>query len=328
VELQYHPATGRRTVSAVSLGARGERAVVFVATIALLLSASLWWTVPAVLRRATRKVESRTAAAVLPAARDEDARVRAQTGAFAQRELAWGDRLARVAFLYGIAPSRWPRALDPARGLLAGSDPGRLASELRDYLAALERGRATLAAAEAEDPGLAARTPSIVPISGACEPAAVFGPRVSPWTGQEEFFSGLDLAAAEGSAVVAPAEGRVVFAGRLRRERTPRLWQFGNLVIIAHGPGAATLYGHLSRIDVRRGDRVRRGQRIGAVGKSGWAISPRLHYELWRPQPNGWRPTDPEFAILDRRLDERHRSLEQMLATSAPGPAETLPGVR
>jgi murein DD-endopeptidase MepM/ murein hydrolase activator NlpD len=315
-------------VSAVSLGARGERIVIFLAAIGMFLSASLWWSVPAVLRRSGRKVESQTATKRLPAARDADARARVQTAAFAERELAWGDLLARVAFLYGIPPSRWPRALDPAWGLLGGSDPERLASGLRDYLGGLERGRAVLAAVEADDPGLAARTPSIVPISGACEPAALFGPRVSPWTGQEEFFSGLDLAAPEGSAVVAPAQGRVVFAGRLRRERAPRLWQFGNLVVIAHGPETATLYGHLSRIEVRRGDRVRRGQRIGAVGRTGWAISPRLHYELWKPLEGGWRATDPEFAILDRRLDARRRSLEQMLATSAPGPAETLPGVR
>ncbi len=315
-------------MSALSLGARGERGVLVAAAIGVFLCVSLWWTVPAVLARSAREVVSHTATLRLPEARDAAARARLQTAAFADRELAWGDLLARVAFLYGVPVSRWPRALDPARGVLGGTDPERLAAGLRIYLNALERGRAVLAQAEADDPGLAARTPSLVPISGACEPAALFGPRVSPWTGQEEFFSGLDLAAAEGSAVIAPAEGRVVFTGRLRRERAPRLWQFGNLVVIAHGPEAATLYGHLAKVEVRRGDRVRRGQRIGAVGKTGWAISPRLHYELWKPQDGGWRATDPEFAILDRRLDARRRSLEQMLATSAPGPAETLPGLR
>ena len=144
---------------------------------------------------------------------------------------------------------------------------------------------------------------------------------------QEEFFCGLDLAAPEGTAVVAPADGRVVFTGRARRDLAPRLWQFGTLVVIAHGPGLATLFGHLDRAEVRRGDAVKRGQRLGVVGKTGWALSPRVHYELWRLESGRLRPTDPLFAILDGRLDDRHRSLEQMRATSAPEPWDPLPGL-
>lgn len=329
MELQYHPASGRRTVAAASLGARGQRLLLLLLALATLLSVSLWWTAPAALARARRKAKSPAVARELNAARAADARARRQAASLAERGLAWGDDLAKIAFLYGVPPSRWPRILDPALGMLFRADANLLADGIPAYLRGLDRARALLASREAEDPQLPARTPSIVPISAAIyEPAAFFGPRVSPWTGEGEFFCGLDLAAPEGAAVVAPADGRVVFTGRARREAAPRLWQFGSLVVIAHGSESATLFGHLGRIEVRRGDSVRRGQRLGAVGKTGWALSPRLHYELWKPQGGLLRPTDPLFAILDRRVDARHRSLEQMLATSAPEPAGTLPGLR
>jgi murein DD-endopeptidase MepM/ murein hydrolase activator NlpD len=328
VELQYHPASGRRTVTAVSLGPRGERVVIVLFALAALLAVSLWWTAPALLSRSARKATLAATAPQLPAARAADAAVRRRAAGLAERELAWADRLSRIAFLYGVPPARWPRVLDPARGVLASADAESLSDGLSLSLRGLERALELLAAREREDPELPARTPSIAPISGAVyEPAAFFGPRVSPWTGQEEFFGGLDLAAPEGSAVAAPADGRVVFVGRARRDRAPRLWQFGSLVVLSHGSRTATLFGHLARIDVKRGDRVIRGQRLGAVGRTGWALSPRLHYELRRREEGVWRPTDPLFAILDRRLDTRHRSLEQMLATSSPEPAEAVPGL-
>ena len=99
------------------------------------------------------------------------------------------------------------------------------------------------------------------------------------------------------------------------------------MIVLSHGGRGATVFGHLSRIDVRRGQRVARGQRIGAVGSTGWAISPQLHYEFWRPERGTLRPTDPLFAALDRRLGRNPVSLEQMEATSAPGPLDPLPGL-
>ncbi len=120
----------------------------------------------------------------------------------------------------------------------------------------------------------------------------------------------------------------MVFVGRARRERAPRLWQFGTLVVLAHGSRLATVFGHLARADVRRGESVRRGERIGAVGKSGWAVSPRLHYELWRREEGSFRPTDPLLAILDRRLDPRHRSLAQMVGNLGPRAGGRVAGAR
>ena len=329
MELQFHPSTGRRAVAVLPLGPRSQRLLVAAAALAAAALVSLWGTVPAVLVRVSRDSELPARERELEAARRAESAALGRGAALAERALDSGDRMSKIAFLYGVEPARWPRSLDPARGLLMGRpDADRLPLELDVYLRGLERALAALEEAETADPTLAARTPSIAPIGGDLyEPAVLFGPRVSPWTGQEEFFTGLDLAAPEGTAVVAPADGRVVFTGRARRDLAPRLWQFGTLVVLSHGPGLATLFGHLDRAEARRGDRVKRGQRLGVVGKTGWTQSPRVHYELWRLADGRLRPTDPLFAILDGRLDDRHRSLEQMRGTSAPEPYDPLPGL-
>jgi murein DD-endopeptidase MepM/ murein hydrolase activator NlpD len=67
-------------------------------------------------------------------------------------------------------------------------------------------------------------------------------------------------------------DGKVQFAGQQNG--------FGNIIEIDHGKGDVTAYAHLSRIDVHRGDTVQRGQRIGAVGSTGWATGPHLHFEF------------------------------------------------
>ncbi|MGH9365068.1 MAG: M23 family metallopeptidase, partial [Thermoanaerobaculia bacterium] len=96
----------------------------------------------------------------------------------------------------------------------------------------------------------------------------------------------------------------------------------------SHGSSGVTLYGHLAKIDVRRGQRVARRQRLGTAGKSGWALAPGLHYEYWRNRGDGLRPTDPLFAVLDQRQRIGDVSLERMAATSAPGNIEPGPWAR
>jgi len=97
-----------------------------------------------------------------------------------------------------------------------------------------------------------------------------FGNRISPFTGSRQFHAGVDIANALGTEIVAPARGRVEFVGA----KGP----LGNLVIIDHGYGIRTQYGHSQRIHVQRGDVVERGQVIAAVGSSGRSTGPHLHY--------------------------------------------------
>ncbi len=95
--------------------------------------------------------------------------------------------------------------------------------------------------------------------------------------------AGIDLAAPKGTPVVATAAGTVTLAGRSGR--------YGKTVVIDHGNGYETRYAHLSTLLVSQGEAVRRGQRVGRVGKSGNATGPHLHYEVRRhsvavdPQP-------------------------------------------
>ena len=101
-----------------------------------------------------------------------------------------------------------------------------------------------------------------------------YGWRVHPITGQRRFHDGLDIAAPQGNSVYAYTDGRVIEAG----------WNgsYGNCILIDHGNGLRTRYAHLSRINVRVGQRVSTAQRIGAVGSTGNSTGPHLHFEVIR----------------------------------------------
>jgi len=111
-------------------------------------------------------------------------------------------------------------------------------------------------------------SPSIWPAEGWL--TSRFGMRVSPFTGRRQFHAGLDIAGAPGTDIVAPARGRVSFAGK----RGP----LGNSLTIDHGYGVRTLYGHAKDLRVKRGDQVERGQLIATLGNSGRSTGPHLHY--------------------------------------------------
>jgi murein DD-endopeptidase MepM/ murein hydrolase activator NlpD len=99
-----------------------------------------------------------------------------------------------------------------------------------------------------------------------------FAMRMHPIHNTWRAHKGVDYGAPSGAPVRSIGEGSVDFAGTMSG--------YGNVVEIDHGKGASTLYAHLSRIDVRKGQRVERGQRIGAVGATGWATGPHLHFEF------------------------------------------------
>ena len=104
------------------------------------------------------------------------------------------------------------------------------------------------------------------------EKTAGFGPRVHPIFGTVRQHNGIDLGGDTGDRVRAARSGEVILAG----ERGG----FGNTIVLYHGLGYSTLYAHLSRIEVSEGQNVQSGDRIGAIGSTGWSTGPHLHFEL------------------------------------------------
>ncbi|HLB05551.1 MAG TPA: M23 family metallopeptidase [Thermodesulfobacteriota bacterium] len=117
---------------------------------------------------------------------------------------------------------------------------------------------------------LLAATPSLWPVRGYI--SSGFGDRESPFDSGNEFHEGIDISAPSGSTVAAAAEGVVTFAARNN--------DLGNAVTIDHGYGIVSRYGHMSEISVHIGQKVRAGERIGAVGSTGRSTGPHLHYEV------------------------------------------------
>lgn len=115
-----------------------------------------------------------------------------------------------------------------------------------------------------------ASTPSIWPVRGWV--TSGFGRRLSPFTGEPVMHRGVDISVPEDTPFVAPANGVVTFTG----------WDgaLGNAIRINHGFGYETIYGHLNKILVRNGQRVKRGQTVGLVGNTGASTGPHLHYQV------------------------------------------------
>ena len=128
-------------------------------------------------------------------------------------------------------------------------------------------------------------TPSIWPAQGWA--TSGFGNRISPFTNRKEFHEGLDISARTGTEVISPADGVV--------SETGKTYGFGNLLIISHGYGIKTIYGHLSKALVKKGQSVKRGDKIALVGNTGRTTGPHLHYEI---QLNGV-PVNPQNYILN-----------------------------
>ncbi len=125
-----------------------------------------------------------------------------------------------------------------------------------------------------------AATPSIWPIKGWI--TSGFGKRASPLTGEPGRHYGVDIANEIGTPIRATADGLITYAG----------WQngYGRVVVIEHGYGYSTRYGHCSRIEVKVGDEIKRGQVVGYVGSTGRSTGCHVHYEV---RIHGV-PVDPE----------------------------------
>ena len=148
--------------------------------------------------------------------------------------------------------------------------PGSTFSVLKDLLGSLEDRLDTVRSRVEKQQALARATPSLWPVAGYI--SSLYGPRRDPFTGGPDYHSGVDLAAARGTPVKATADGTVTSAGYLGN--------YGNAIVLEHGFGIGTRYGHLSGFNIRAGERVKRNQVIGFVGATGRATSPHLHFEI------------------------------------------------
>lgn len=128
-------------------------------------------------------------------------------------------------------------------------------------------------------------TPSVWPARGFV--SSGFGYRVSPFTSVKKMHEGLDIAAPRGTDIMAPADGIITYTGVKGA--------YGNIVVIDHGYGLVTRYGHLSQMLVETGKHVRRGERVARVGNTGRSTGDHLHYEV---RIDGV-PVNPTRYILD-----------------------------
>lgn len=158
---------------------------------------------------------------------------------------------------------------------------------LKDLLEGLESRLQTVRSDVDKRNNLAAATPSIWPTHGWL--TSSMGNRADPINGEKDFHPGLDISADKGDAVYSTADGKIVNASAAGN--------YGNLVIVDHGYGIETRYGHLSAFKVKVGQSVKRGDLLGLVGATGRATGAHLHYEV---RANG-RILNPLQLLLNPR---------------------------
>jgi murein DD-endopeptidase MepM/ murein hydrolase activator NlpD len=149
-------------------------------------------------------------------------------------------------------------------GFLSSEEVDRLDMDLQRIVAALRNRQEKLD-----------RTPFISPVDPqASWISSPYGRRFSPFTGKPQFHLGVDIAGCQGTPITAPAEGKVAFADKNGL--------LGLAVKLVHDSTYETVYGHLDKVAVKKGQSVRRGQVIGYMGSSGRSTGYHLHYEVRR----------------------------------------------
>lgn len=144
---------------------------------------------------------------------------------------------------------------------------------------------------------IVASLPLSLPIKNA-QAHSGFGHRYDPFNGNAAFHSGLDLAAPSNSEIYSTSDGVVEAA-----ERDPA---YGNMIDINHGFGIVTRYGHLKRINVKKGDKVKRGDIIGVQGSTGRSTGEHLHYEV---RYNGQAINPQKFLQAGKLLEVSNSSI-------------------
>ena len=207
-----------------------------------------------------------------------------------ERQLAeFEERTRRLSIVAGLTTSHDPGTggvggltaipVEPGAQSVAGlREAARRGALLSDRLEAIEQRLSSKA-------DRLALTPTLAPTAGVL--TAGYGARSDPFTGQQEFHTGIDISTPSGNRIVAPAAGIVVKVG----------WEngYGKTVQVAHGFGINTFYAHLETARVLEGQRVKRGDLLGLTGSSGRSTGPHLHYEV----RVAGRPVDPLDYVLN-----------------------------
>ncbi len=131
-----------------------------------------------------------------------------------------------------------------------------------------------------------------------------FGRRIDPFTKVGRMHKGIDFTAPLGTPIYATGDGKIV-------EVTYKRTGYGYHVVIDHGYGYKTLYAHMSKIEVKKGQAVKKGQQIGLVGSTGRSTAPHLHYEV---RLNG-KAINPMHYCLDKLTPEEYQILVEMAET-------------
>jgi murein DD-endopeptidase MepM/ murein hydrolase activator NlpD len=191
-----------------------------------------------------------------------------------------GERLAQMA---GLKPKDLPPPSEPGKAPGRGGPAPTLSRDLSvdefgsllsDLSHAVEERSDQLTVLEALVVSTSANKkflPSLAPVDGGWLSSS-FGWRIDPFSGQKSFHEGLDFPSESGTPIIAAASGKVIFA-----DVHP---QYGKMVEIDHGNGLVTRYAHASKLFVKEGDFIVRGQKIAAVGSTGRATGPHLHFEV------------------------------------------------
>ena len=301
--LRLHPYDPRRKSRSLEIGPKGGIAFAAFALLAGGATALGLFAAPRlvsdIVHAAERKAVGETAQRGAEAFASVGRRALALGGRIAADELF----LARVAAVIEAPP---PQGFPGDAPGTPASDAAALenaTSDLARRTRVLELFRRSLAALPAGEPGgfRPAAVPSRSPVEpSTAVPISVYGPRESPITHEPDFEPGLTLASPAGSPVTATAEGTVVQAGHVSRKADARWRRLGIVVILSHDARTRTVYGNLGSVAVRRGQRVGRGQAIARVGTSGFAPTPRVHYEVQRFENGRWVARDPRIFILDQ----------------------------
>lgn len=186
-----------------------------------------------------------------------------------------GSLANEVSMLYGLKSEQ---VIDPSDTEMTDEQVAKTLDQFGMLKQTALRGGATIGIASgfthtvtAADWLNLAAAPNVWPVEGRI--TGPFGSRLDPFTGEGAVHRGIDISTSYGRPIVAPADGVVSYADFQSG--------YGRLIVVEHGHGITTRYGHLSAFAVSDGQHVQRGEVIGYVGLSGRSTGPHLHYEVW-----------------------------------------------